>query len=134
MGGTAPSEPPHRGGRRSLRLELRRAGPVGVVVASGVLDIHTIALLEREVLELLSAGTVQIVVDLAGIRICDAAAMGGLLRAYRAATALGGSLRLAGPGPLVAESFSIVGFGGDVPVYRGVTAALERDESRRLKP
>ncbi|MFI5911783.1 STAS domain-containing protein [Dactylosporangium sp. NPDC051541] len=104
-----------------------------LLTAAGVLDIGSVRRLEHMVVSGLNAGAVDVVVDLAGVRICDAAGMTGLLRSGRTCTALGGSLRLAAPTAVLREAFAIVGLGQDVPMYTTVEAALGPDEDRRIK-
>jgi anti-sigma B factor antagonist len=94
-----------------------------VVAVIGELDILTIAHLERDIHTLTIAGEVDLILDLSQVRLCDAAAMGGLIRASKHCRALGGSLRLAAPTGIVATAFQIVALDKDLPIYQTVEAA-----------
>jgi anti-sigma B factor antagonist len=94
-----------------------------VVAVFGVLDMLTITHLERDIHTLASAGEIDLILDLSQVRLCDASAMGGMIRASRHCRALGGSLRLAAPTGIVATAFEIVALAEDLPIYQTVDAA-----------
>lgn len=98
-------------------------GGYRVVAVFGVLDMLTIAHLERDIHTLTTAGDIDLILDLSQVRLCDAVAMGGLIRAAEHCRALGGSLRLAAPAGIVATAFQIVAFDKDLPIYQTVDAA-----------
>jgi anti-anti-sigma factor len=100
------------------------AGRFRVVAVFGVLDMLTIIHLERDIQTLTAAGDLDLVLDLSQVSLCDAAAMGGLIRASEHCRRLGGSVRLAGPTGIVATAFRIVKLARDLPIFETVDAAL----------
>lgn len=93
------------------------------VSVAGTLDLATIPALQQDLYELIDAGCVQLIVDLSMLRLCDAAAMSGLVQVSRCCAEQGGWLRLANPTGVVATAFRIVSLGLAVEVYPTVTAA-----------
>lgn len=94
-----------------------------VIAVSGALDMDTVDRLERDIHIRTAAGDVDIILDLAEVELCDAAAMSGLIRAAERCRAAGGSLRLAAPTGIVATAFQVVEFDKVLPIYPTVDAA-----------
>lgn len=118
---------------RRFRVDQRGAATGHVLIVLGDLDLETVPHLACDLHTLRNAGQVRVVLDLSGLRTCDAAAMAVLVRISRQCAARGGWLRLAAPTGLVATVFAIVPFGRDVPVYATVEAALLGDDRQRVK-
>ena len=101
-----------------------RSAPPHAVAANGVLDLGTIGDLQEILYSLIRVGSVRLIVDVSRVRLCDAAAMSGLVQVSRRCQERGGWLRLVQPVGMVARAFAIVSLGLDVEIYPTVTAAL----------
>lgn len=99
-----------------------------IVVVTGVVDFGTIGRLESYICSLADAGHTRLVLDLSGVRLCDAVAMGRLVRTSGYCLQLGGWLHLAAPTGMVALAFGIVSFGRNLPIYATVAAAAAGDD------
>ena len=95
-----------------------------ILAVTGALDLAAIGAVQDNLNSLIRAGNVRLIVDLSRVRLCDAAAMGGLVQVGRRCAERGGWLRLAQPVGLVARVFRIVSLGLDVEIYPTVPAAV----------
>jgi anti-anti-sigma factor len=99
---------------------------------AGTLDLAAIGALLEDMYGLIDAGHVRLILDLGGLRLCDAAAMSGLVQVGRRCHERGGWLRLANPVGMVAKVFQIVLFGRDVDVYPTIAAATVGADDERI--
>jgi anti-anti-sigma factor len=60
-----------------------------------------------------------VMLEVAGLRFCDARGLGALARMSRHAEQAGSSLHLVAPGPQLVKIIRIVGLDGKLPTYRG---------------
>jgi len=81
---------------------------VDVIAASGVLDIATVDRLEKSVGEVLSAGR-GVVIDLAGVTLCDSTGLGVLVHLHRRARMAGVGFALRAPRRHVADVLAMTG-------------------------
>jgi anti-sigma B factor antagonist len=102
------------------------------VPVAGALDLATIPALQQELYALIDAGCVEFILDLGRLRLCDAAAMSGLVQVSRRCAERGGWLRLANPTGIVATAFRIVSLGLVVEIYPTVTAAAAGTTEDRI--
>jgi anti-anti-sigma factor len=108
-----------------------RARPV-VVAVSGALDLASIGAVRDDLYSRIRAGSGWLILDLSRVRLCDAAAMSGLVQVGRRCAEWGGWLRLAEPAGIVAKVFRIVSLGRDIEIYPTVTAAAAGREDDRI--
>jgi len=109
--------------RRRPFAALREIDPPRTIAVTGTLDLASICGLQDELYSVIAAGDGRLIVDLSRVRLCDAAAMSGLVQVSQHCREQGGWLRLAHPIGIVATAFQIVSFGLYVEVYRTVSAA-----------
>jgi anti-anti-sigma factor len=108
-----------------LSVSAHPTGSAAVVLAvAGVIDFGSEGLLYGELAARVADGTPRLVLDLAGVELCDSSGLGMLVRGHRLATAHGGWLRLAAPQPLVRDLLAITNLDRLLPVYDDVDAAL----------
>lgn len=84
-----------------------RADGVGVVLPQGRLNMVSARRLKEVLHELVAAGTVRIVVDLAETTFVDSSGLGALIGGLKAARQAGGDLRVARPTPAVHSVFEL---------------------------
>jgi len=75
----------------------------------GEIDLYTAPRLHGELGTVLSAGHVQIVVDMSDVEFCDSTGMNVLLAAHRRAREQGGDLELAAPRPAIRKVLHVTG-------------------------
>lgn len=91
-------------------VSVHRVDEVSVVLtAVGELDSYTAPQLRQAIQDVLSAGSRQIVIDLAGVGFLDSTGLSVLVRAQRESIAVDGELRLRGPSPQVTRILEISG-------------------------
>jgi anti-sigma B factor antagonist len=96
----------------------------GVVTVSGEIDIATYRELRSALDDLHRCGLYRIVLDLSAVGYCDSTGIGVLATYAKRLLDDGGSLRLAGVRPAVAEIFGIAGLTAVVPAFPTVALAL----------
>jgi anti-sigma B factor antagonist len=96
------------GGRGSdLKLTTLPGSPA-VVSAVGSFDIATVVQLEDAVTRAMAPGG-SVVLDLAGVTVCDSTGLGALVRLQRHARAIGTEFAVRRPRPHVADVFAMTG-------------------------
>lgn len=94
----------------ALSIDRVPSGDVMVVAPSGRIDSATAKTLEESVLEVVSAGTNRLVIDLAQVDYVSSAGLRVILLAGKKAGASGGKLVLSGLAPTIRDVFEISGF------------------------
>ena len=94
-----------------------------VLAVSGELDVASAPVLRVHIRFALDSGPDRLVLDLAGLRFCDAAGLSALAMARNAATRDGISLALAAVPRPVARLLKITGMNRILDVYPSVAAA-----------
>ena len=105
----------------TLQFSQNAESGVQVVELTGRLDNLTAAEFDKQVAELASERTV---LDLANLQYISSAGLRSVLAAFKRATAAGGKLALAAPGPAIVEVFEISGFVTLIPVFQDRAAAV----------
>ena len=86
------------------------AGPSGpVITLSGETDLTTVARVSALISGQLSAGTVELTIDVSGLRFADTASIRALVLAARTLQDRGGRLILLHPQPPVARMLALLG-------------------------
>jgi anti-anti-sigma factor len=86
-----------------------RRGPRTVAELGGDLDVAAASPLRERLRGLLRPGTSLLVIDLSGVSSCEVAGLAVLIGIQRWAAARGITVRLAAPGPAVAELLRVTG-------------------------
>ena len=106
-----------------LALREHCEGDVSVLTVRGELDMCSGPQLDDCLIDLAALGRSRIVLDVVGLRFCDAAGIRILLRGEARARARGGWLRLAGADSRLRRVLAIVGLTGVLPVFGSVADA-----------
>jgi len=102
-------------GRLGTRVVLSPRQPL---VAGGAVEAF-----ERQVQQLARAGSMNLVVDLAGVSAIDSAGIRALVRAHTSAQRVQGTLRLAAVGPAISKVLDLARLSGIFDTYESVEAA-----------
>jgi anti-sigma B factor antagonist len=106
-----------------VTLSSRPGRECTVVEVRGVLDMSTEPELRRTLQQAIDAGARRIVIDLTEVRLMDSSALGTIVLMFKAVRDDGGSLRLAGPRPLVRTVLAVTSVDRVIAVYDTVRAA-----------
>jgi anti-sigma B factor antagonist len=90
----------------------------------GALDISTAPVVRERLLGMLRPGVRQLTIDLSGVSSCDVAGLAVLIGIQRCATARGIAVRLAAPGPQIAELLSSTGLDRSLTICATLADAL----------
>jgi RNA polymerase sigma-B factor len=101
----------------TAHVEVWRFDSIHLVKITGVLDFAASVRLRLVLFEQLDAGADQVVVDLAGVRLIDASAVGVMLRVQEQLQERGGSLRVQGAQGLALEVLEITGSAKALAAY-----------------
>jgi anti-sigma B factor antagonist len=109
----------------TLTVDSRTERLVGVVEASGEVDIATVPALREAISEHIVVGRTNLLVDLRAVTFLDSTGLGVLVGASKAAQGAGGSLRLVCDSPRVLRLLRITGLSKALAVHPTVESALE---------
>jgi anti-sigma B factor antagonist len=109
----------------SLTVETRADDLVGVVEATGEVNLATVADLRYAISEHIVAGRTNLLVDLRAVTFLDSTGLGVLVGAAKAAHGAGGSLRLVCASPRVLRLLRITGLTNAFAVHPDVASALD---------
>ena len=107
-----------------LQVTARSDGGRTVVRLCGELDIACTEDLRRGLDAARREHGEDLVLDLADLEIMDSGGLSVIVACYKAATAAGGSLTLAGPRPIVRRALEITGLHRRIPVKATLQEAL----------
>jgi anti-sigma B factor antagonist len=105
------------------RLLTRRMPGHTVLAVGGELDIATTAALRVQIIQVLSATTTPVIIDLSGVSFCDASGLALLVGAQRRAQRDGRTVVLAGPRPSVLKLLHITGLDRAFTIHPTLAAA-----------
>jgi anti-sigma B factor antagonist len=114
-----------------LRIETSVEGDVGVIVATGEIDMATAGALRQAVTDLLAGGFTHLVVDMRPVAFLDSTGLGVLVGARKKVLHTGGSLALVCDTPRLLRLFRITGIDQALPIHPDVDAALAAVPSAR---
>ncbi|MCH9816850.1 MAG: STAS domain-containing protein [Actinomycetia bacterium] len=92
-----------------LGLSQREVGSITVVAVSGELDVFTAPQLESALNDLVTAGRVEIVVDLSGVSFLDSTGLGAMVKALKWVKEQSGSLTVVAADERIVKVFKITG-------------------------
>lgn len=107
-----------------LEVTTRSDGGRAVVRLRGELDIACSEDLRRDLNEARREHGEHLVLDLADLEFMDSGGLSVIVACYKATTAAGGSLTLAGPRPIVRRTLEITGLHRRIPVTETLQEAL----------
>jgi anti-sigma B factor antagonist len=107
---------------QELGLDISQVGSSAVVAVSGELDLASGPELQRALTALLSAGAIDVAVDLAEVDFVDSHGLGAVIDLRPRFVAAGGDLRVQRPPRLAAKVLSLTDPGRRVPVVPVVSA------------
>ncbi|GAA2153542.1 hypothetical protein GCM10009760_51360 [Kitasatospora kazusensis] len=97
-----------------------------VLTVVGGFDVYTSPTFRAVILDVISQGHVQLIVDLKGCDFMDSTGTGVLVGALKRTRALGGGVACTGPDRAVMKMFRITGLAKVFPFYDSVAQAEER--------
>ncbi len=107
-------------------LQTERMGSnAWLITVQGRLDQQLSPQLDALLGEFLTAGRVQVVVDLAGVEYINSGGLRSLVSAWRRARISGGDVVLAGLSPRLLDIFQMVGFDRVFAIYADPSSARE---------
>jgi anti-sigma B factor antagonist len=107
-----------------LSLTTRQEGDHTVVVVGGEIDVYTAPKLREQLIDLVSAGSYHLVVDMEGVEFLDSTGLGVLVGGLKRVRAHDGSLRLVCTQERILKIFRITGLTKVFPIHASVEEAL----------
>jgi anti-sigma B factor antagonist len=106
-----------------LGLDVQRVGPYSVVDVKGEIDVYTAPKLREKLIELVSEGSYDVVVNLEGVDFLDSTGLGVLVGALKRVKAHDGSLSIVCTQDKILKIFKITGLTKVFPIHASVEAA-----------
>lgn len=100
-----------------------------VVAASGEIDVAAAPTLRNQLVELISAGSAQVVLDLENVDFIDSTGLGVLVGAVRRARAADGDVRLVCTNSRILKVFDVTGLDEVFAIESSVEDAVSTDQS-----
>ncbi len=106
-----------------LGLDVSKAGDYAVVDVKGEIDVYTAPKLREKLIELVSEGSHNVVVNLEGVDFLDSTGLGVLVGALKRVKAHEGTLALVCTQDKILKIFKITGLTKVFPIHDSVEAA-----------
>lgn len=106
-----------------LGLDVRKVDEHSVVDVKGEIDVYTAPKLREKLIELVSEGSYNLVVNLEGVDFLDSTGLGVLVGALKRVKAHDGSLSLVCTEDKILKIFKITGLTKVFPIHDSVDAA-----------
>jgi len=107
-----------------LSLETRDEGEKKIVAVGGEIDVYTAPKLREQLVELVSNGSYDLVVDMENVEFLDSTGLGVLVGGLKRVRAHEGSLRLVCTQERILKIFRITGLTKVFPIYSSVDEAV----------
>ena len=106
-----------------LGLEVRKVGSNAVVDVKGEIDVYTAPKLRERLIELVSEGSYNVIVNLEGVDFLDSTGLGVLVGALKRVKAHDGTLALVCTQDKILKIFKITGLRKVFPIHDSVDEA-----------
>ena len=106
-----------------LGVDVRKVGSHSVVDVKGEIDVYTAPKLREKLIELVSEGSYDVVVNLEGVDFLDSTGLGVLVGALKRVKAHDGSLALICTQDKILKIFKITGLTKVFPIHESVEDA-----------
>jgi anti-sigma B factor antagonist len=106
-----------------LALDVRKVGSSSVVDVKGEIDVYTAPKLREKLIELVSEGSYNVVVNLEGVDFLDSTGLGVLVGALKRVKAHDGTLSLVCTQEKILKIFKITGLTKVFPIHDSVESA-----------
>ena len=106
-----------------LGLDVRKEGSRSVIDVKGEIDVYTAPKLREKLIELVSEGSYDVIVNLEGVDFLDSTGLGVLVGALKRVKAHDGSLSLVCTQDKILKIFKITGLTKVFPIHDSVEAA-----------
>src|SRR5436309_9579656 len=107
-----------------LGIDVRRVQELPVLFVTGEIDIYTAPLFKQAVVNLVSEGNRDVVIDLSGVTFMDSSGFGTLLGATKRLRPLGGGLHLAAPNSTIQRMLRLTRLDSIMQIYETVDEAV----------
>ncbi|MDP9433644.1 MAG: STAS domain-containing protein [Actinomycetota bacterium] len=111
-----------------LSLSTRAEGDRTIVVVGGEIDVYTAPKLREQLIELVSAGQYNLIVDMEAVDFLDSTGLGVLVGGLKRVRAHEGSLRLVCSQERILKIFRITGLTKVFPIHSSVEEALAAND------
>jgi anti-sigma B factor antagonist len=112
-----------------LSLDDRQEGDRTIVVVGGEIDVYTAPKLREKLIDLVSAGSYHLVVDMEAVEFLDSTGLGVLVGGLKRVRAHEGSLRLVCTQERILKIFRITGLTKVFPIHASVAEAVAATET-----
>lgn len=106
-----------------LSLSTRAEGDKTVVVVGGEIDVYTAPKLREQLIDLVTAGSYHLIIDMEGVDFLDSTALGVLVGGLKRVRAHDGSLQLVCTQERILKIFRITGLTKVFPIHASVEEA-----------
>ena len=110
-----------------LGLDVRKVEEFAVVDVKGEIDVYTAPKLREKLIELVSEGSYDVIVNLEGVDFLDSTGLGVLVGALKRVKAHDGSLALVCTQDKILKIFKITGLTKVFPIHGSVDEATQAD-------
>ena len=110
-----------------LTLTTQREGEATVVVVKGEIDVYTAPKLREQLIDLVTAGAYNLIVDMQNVEFLDSTGLGVLVGALKRVRTHDGSLRLVCTQDRILKIFRITGLTKVFPIHASVAEAVAAD-------
>lgn len=107
-----------------LGIDVQRVDSHSIVDVNGEIDVYTAPKLREKLIELVSEGSYDVVVNLEGVDFLDSTGLGVLVGALKRVKAHDGSLSLVCTQDKILKIFKITGLTKVFPIHRSVDEAV----------
>jgi len=107
-----------------LDYEVRRVSGLPVLGVTGEIDIYTAPLFKQAVVNLVSEGNQDVIIDLSGVTFMDSSGFGTLLGATKRLRPSGGGLHLAAPNSTIQRMLRLPRLDSIMQIYETVDEAV----------
>jgi anti-sigma B factor antagonist len=119
-----------------LGIDVRQVADRPVLFVTGEIDIYTAPLFKQAVVNMVSEGTQNVIIDLTGVTFMDSSGFGTLLGATRRLRPGGGGLHLAGANSTIQRMLRLTRLDSIMQVHDTAEAAAQAvgSETPNLQP